>query len=116
FQAEDGIRVRNVTGVQTCALPIFESGRNELLRVPGPKNILSGLRIIDETRRDRLVHRKHAIASDGENQTDNEKDIGYSLDIGLRPSRKLDPRFTLGGRHVDLRRYVDALIIVFDCQ
>src|SRR5699024_11807786 len=23
FQGEDGIRVRNVTGVQTCALPIF---------------------------------------------------------------------------------------------
>src|SRR5437773_11117665 len=23
FQAEDGIRVRDVTGVQTCALPIF---------------------------------------------------------------------------------------------
>src|SRR5699024_11892899 len=23
FQAEDGIRVRNVTGVQTCALPIL---------------------------------------------------------------------------------------------
>src|SRR5699024_11525646 len=25
FQAEDGIRDRNVTGVQTCALPIFEA-------------------------------------------------------------------------------------------
>src|SRR5437868_1804284 len=25
FQAEDGIRDRNVTGVQTCALPIFKS-------------------------------------------------------------------------------------------
>src|SRR6266513_4249918 len=25
FQAEEGIRVRNVTGVQTCALPIFEA-------------------------------------------------------------------------------------------
>src|SRR5699024_11689901 len=25
FQAEDGIRDRNVTGVQTCALPIFGS-------------------------------------------------------------------------------------------
>src|SRR5699024_3107419 len=25
FQAEDGIRDRNVTGVQTCALPIFSS-------------------------------------------------------------------------------------------
>src|SRR5699024_12051241 len=26
FQAEDGIRDRNVTGVQTCALPIFHAG------------------------------------------------------------------------------------------
>src|SRR6266704_2620449 len=26
FQAEDGIRDRNVTGVQTCALPISSSG------------------------------------------------------------------------------------------
>src|SRR5699024_11593459 len=26
FQAEDGIRDRNVTGVQTCALPISEHG------------------------------------------------------------------------------------------
>src|SRR5699024_11461453 len=26
FQAEDGIRDRNVTGVQTCALPIFQIG------------------------------------------------------------------------------------------
>src|SRR5699024_11542569 len=25
FQAEDGIRDRNVTGVQTCALPIFQN-------------------------------------------------------------------------------------------
>src|SRR5438067_6864688 len=25
FQAEDGIRDRNVTGVQTCALPIFHA-------------------------------------------------------------------------------------------
>src|SRR6266540_1810097 len=30
FQAEDGIRDRDVTGVQTCALPIFES----MTRVP----------------------------------------------------------------------------------
>ena len=28
FQAEDGIRDRNVTGVQTCALPILESIEN----------------------------------------------------------------------------------------
>src|SRR5207249_8960154 len=36
FQAEDGIRGRNVTGVQTCALPISSSrtGSLQLFRVP----------------------------------------------------------------------------------
>src|SRR5437868_14975880 len=29
FQAEDGIRDRNVTGVQTCALPIFGGGTKQ---------------------------------------------------------------------------------------
>src|SRR5207249_5893664 len=29
FQAEDGIRDRNVTGVQTCALPISEGFSND---------------------------------------------------------------------------------------
>src|SRR5437868_9770629 len=33
FQAEDGIRDRNVTGVQTCALPIF-AGPQSLAVVP----------------------------------------------------------------------------------
>src|SRR5699024_11893358 len=28
FQAEDGIRDRNVTGVQTCALPILQHGQH----------------------------------------------------------------------------------------
>src|SRR5690606_9539404 len=31
FQAEDGIRDFHVTGVQTCALPIFETAREELI-------------------------------------------------------------------------------------
>src|SRR5699024_6102175 len=30
FQAEDGIRDRNVTGVQTCALPISVSGARDI--------------------------------------------------------------------------------------
>src|SRR5699024_11244023 len=30
FQAEDGIRDRNVTGVQTCALPIYKTPNNSL--------------------------------------------------------------------------------------
>src|SRR5699024_11816642 len=37
FQAEDGIRDRNVTGVQTCALPIFAASLPE----PGPFTITS---------------------------------------------------------------------------
>src|SRR4030088_278586 len=32
FQAEDGIRDGRVTGVQTCALPIFESSLDEVMR------------------------------------------------------------------------------------
>src|SRR5207248_4950628 len=38
FQAEDGIRDRTVTGVQTCALPIFEvssDGGREWDALPG---------------------------------------------------------------------------------
>src|SRR5699024_4409358 len=41
FQAEDGIRDRNVTGVQTCALPIYLLGyffQNNTL-VPNPKEV-----------------------------------------------------------------------------
>src|SRR5438067_13685739 len=30
FQAEDGIRYRNVTGVQTCALPILADSRSPI--------------------------------------------------------------------------------------
>src|SRR6266542_1202590 len=33
FQAENGIRDATVTGVQTCALPIFEREREELAQV-----------------------------------------------------------------------------------
>ena len=36
FQAEDGIRDRDVTGVQTCALPIFQKVSLMILSVPWP--------------------------------------------------------------------------------
>src|SRR6266540_5152834 len=35
FQAEDGIRDRDVTGVQTCALPIWLDGQEAAERVAG---------------------------------------------------------------------------------
>src|SRR5699024_11958766 len=41
FQAEDGIRDRNVTGVQTCALPIFGLilGQTPVSRIPGALDV-----------------------------------------------------------------------------
>src|SRR5699024_11739740 len=36
FQAEDGIRDRNVTGVQTCALPISEAEFDAAAEAPTP--------------------------------------------------------------------------------
>src|SRR5437868_10581980 len=36
FQAEDGIRDRNVTGVQTCALPISVATLPWSAKIPGP--------------------------------------------------------------------------------
>src|SRR2546430_9581843 len=38
FQAEDGIRDLTVTGVQTCALPIWRGSRQRLLRAAGPRH------------------------------------------------------------------------------
>src|SRR5699024_11399894 len=39
FQAEDGIRARNVTGVQTCALPISGTSTYEMLPFINKKNL-----------------------------------------------------------------------------
>src|SRR6266478_7835122 len=36
FQAEDGIRDLTVTGVQTCALPIWIPGRRNAAKLPCP--------------------------------------------------------------------------------
>src|SRR6266704_4697178 len=60
FQAEDGIRDRNVTGVQTCALPIFPLGMQILGRPFGEETILRIGHAYEQatewhTRRPRLV-------------------------------------------------------------
>src|SRR5699024_11501854 len=39
FQAEDGIRDRNVTGVQTCALPIFTNEQKKYHPITGERII-----------------------------------------------------------------------------
>src|SRR5207249_7626404 len=67
FQAKDGIRYRNVTGVQTCALPIFDEiaelapslqtkllrvlQEREFERVGGIRPIRFNVRVISATNR-----------------------------------------------------------------
>src|ERR1019366_10279693 len=59
FQAEDGIRGWSVTGVQTCALPIYwpEPGchRLETLRHADDILVLANGRVVEFDRRNRLV-------------------------------------------------------------
>src|SRR5437867_7981212 len=41
FQAEDGIRDRTVTGVQTCALPILKDANDECLHIAADAEVVS---------------------------------------------------------------------------
>src|SRR5437868_7584640 len=45
FQAEDGIRDRNVTGVQTCALPIYHRRRRGRGAWPGGRRAVHVARL-----------------------------------------------------------------------
>src|SRR5436305_7414777 len=56
FQAEDGIRDADVTGVQTCALPISGSGRRSTTWSPSTSMSIR-------------VRRKHSSASSGRQTT-----------------------------------------------
>src|SRR3712207_8184800 len=53
FQAEDGIRDIGVTGVQTCALPIYATPVGNERRSPTPRR--DGLTRRDDGRGDRVV-------------------------------------------------------------
>src|SRR5699024_682062 len=53
FEAEDGIRYRNVTGVQTCALPIFSKYSVEaVLRVAGVDQFTNSFKRASDSVRD----------------------------------------------------------------
>src|SRR5437016_6579129 len=65
FQAEDGIRDWSVTGVQTCALPIFHRAPGRRLRVGALAEQVTlsrtGMtRLLDRVERDGLISRQPA--------------------------------------------------------
>src|SRR5207249_11569619 len=66
FQAEDGIRDRNVTGVQTCALPICNLRLEDLKAMIDPevRKILQEEGIIQTTWRE-LKERREKVGNSG---------------------------------------------------
>src|SRR5688572_31669801 len=66
FQAEDGIRDLTVTGVQTCALPIFDA-RPRLQNIHHVRDRWHG-RVVQEPapRHQALLHLARAVAKVGE--------------------------------------------------
>src|SRR5690348_3967500 len=66
FQAEDGIRPGRVTGVQTCALPIFPARKFQILDPMEP----------DRARRQALMPREILMAALGHVHEGGNQDIG----------------------------------------
>src|SRR2546430_14289561 len=78
FQAEDGIRDLTVTGVQTCALPIYRERKLDRHRsVHGAELELRGVAL-----RDRQVHRP--VGRLGVEPRSEERRVGKSVDLGGR--------------------------------
>src|SRR5260370_13028599 len=97
FQAEDGIRDSSVTGVQTCALPIFLTraslypflhacARPEAIELPGQCIYSVPLR----TLANQFVHEYHSTVQDYRQQYNLQTLQRVSLQTGERPE---DPRF-----------------------
>src|SRR5437867_12197381 len=67
FQAEDGIRDRTVTGVQTCALPIYRPGK------PEDKMGLRASNTVALTLEDVRLPADHVLGDEGEG-------FGYAME------------------------------------
>src|SRR5207245_4787492 len=87
FQAEDGIRDATVTGVQTCALPIYPRSGNELLLPQGrPRGRLRLRRADPGSRAHRLA------AADGQGPPRRRACPRRGRGTACRPRPGADPR------------------------
>src|SRR5690554_7662964 len=85
FQAEDGIRDADVTGVQTCALPICPAAAGPLLESLAPFDVYAGAQLPGGMRRVALRFRfRHAsrALTDAEVDAAMEKVIRAVRDAG----------------------------------
>ena len=80
FQAEDGIRARLVTGVQTCALPIFSDQHSPPTLLAGATDI--GLWITKEGRQlTTLLHLGQISSLKTVNRRADELEIGAAVSL-----------------------------------
>src|SRR5205823_9072399 len=93
FQAEDGIRDKLVTGVQTCALPIFAPPTSAPIR----HVLFNGVRvIIEEHRTSDVVAVQLWVKAGGRDEAANELGLAHYLEHMLfkgtptRPGRLID--------------------------
>src|SRR5207249_6187953 len=84
FQAEDGIRDRNVTGVQTCALPIYPGAELvaaarardvNVVTVPGPTAVAAALSV-SGLAADRYLFLGFLPRKGGERRRSEERRVG----------------------------------------
>src|SRR5699024_4370512 len=110
FQAEDGIRDRNVTGVQTCALPIF---RAEELGIPafcGMEMLVAQAVFASARFLDRKVDLSHVekINRDIRRQVSNVSLIGMPGSGKSTVGRALSR--ALGKTYVDLDDVIEQVV------
>src|SRR2546425_12904687 len=94
FQAEDGIRDKLVTGVQTCALPICvrrrEAGVDALVVVQGKSDLLQGILALQPRRRlADFLHRRQQQRSE-ERRVGEEGRSRWSPDHLKKKKEKVD--------------------------
>src|SRR6266508_5369520 len=89
FQAEDGIRDGHVTGVQTCALPIWASGTS-LTGLFGVGPVIAGLVIGDVADVTRFPGRSHFAAYNGTAPVEVSSGGRKVYRLSLRGNRRLN--------------------------
>src|SRR5699024_2258076 len=95
-QAEDGIRDRNVTGVQTCALPIFDHG----FRLP---SALDNRPLRFEEFEDKTSQLIYISATPGPYEMEHAPDVTEQI---IRPTGLLDPKIDVR----PIKGHIDDLI------
>src|SRR5256885_9855113 len=83
FQAEDGIRDYKVTGVQTCALPIFQVGQT--LAIKNSDGILHNIKAKAKTNRPFNISQPSVMTS---NKTFDKPEVMVPLECNVRSEER----------------------------